>query len=61
MNIKVGEFVVSNRDGRCYRVVEYRDNTVSLKRVDGYTLFSCHPEFIASWFHPARSPSSPLS
>lgn len=55
MNIRAGEFLVSNRDGGYYRVVECRDNIVSLKRVNGYTLFACNPQFLEFWFRPVQA------
>ena len=39
MTIQTGELLISDQ-GYCYRVVEFQDETVSLMRVDGYTLVS---------------------
>ncbi|MBK4728815.1 hypothetical protein JJD41_02775 [Oxynema sp. CENA135] len=45
MSIQRGNFLISG-DGRYYRVVECTKDAISLMRVNGYTLFSCRPNFV---------------
>lgn len=49
MKLQQGELLISE-NGRYYLVVECSEESVSLKRVNGYTLFSCHPGFLDSSF-----------
>ncbi|MEM8807278.1 MAG: hypothetical protein AAGF01_14740 [Cyanobacteria bacterium P01_G01_bin.38] len=54
MNIRAGEILVS-QDGKYYRVLEANEYSVSLKRVDGHTIFACRPQYVASAFELASS------
>ena len=56
MNIRAGEILVSH-DGKYYRVLEVDEYSVSLKRVDGQTIFSCRPQYVAQAFTTASSSS----
>jgi hypothetical protein len=49
MEIRLGDILVA-RNGKYYQVVEYKEGMVSLKRVNGYTLFSCSTEFMEAMF-----------
>jgi len=49
MQIHSGDILVAH-SGEYYRVVECRDNIVSLQRVQGYTLFSCSLRFVQATF-----------
>ncbi|MGA7937825.1 MAG: hypothetical protein WCA35_30025 [Kovacikia sp.] len=49
MKIQLGDILMA-RNGKYYRVVEYREGIVSLIRVNGYTLFSCNMEYAESMF-----------
>ena len=53
-DIKAGEVLISET-GRSYRVVECTPESVSLIRVNGYTLFCCHRRFIELSFRPASA------
>ncbi|MEB3337351.1 MAG: hypothetical protein VKJ46_07820 [Leptolyngbyaceae bacterium] len=52
MKVKTGEVLIS-ATGHQYRVVEAVEDSISLVRVNGYTLFSCKPVFVESAFQPA--------
>lgn len=54
MNLKPGDILLS-RSGEGYRVVECQDQTVSLIRMNGYTLFSCHLKYVEMMFIPAST------
>ena len=45
MKIRAGEILRSN-EGAFYRVLEASHFSISLKRVDGQTIFSCRPEYV---------------
>jgi hypothetical protein len=49
MNIRAGE-IVKSPTGAYYRVVELQEESVSLMRINGFTLFSCHPSYLRSAF-----------
>lgn len=51
--IQTGEVLISD-SGRSYRVVECTPESVSLIRVNGYTLFCCHRRNIELFFRPAN-------
>lgn len=53
MKVQAGELLIAD-NGHCYRVVECGEQFVSLKRVDGYTIFSCKPVFLEGAFRPAN-------
>ena len=55
MKIQLGELLIS-KNGRYYRVVECRENSISLMPVNGYTLFSCNSTFVESSFRPVEAP-----
>jgi hypothetical protein len=54
MKFQAGEILVAH-NGHQYRVIESRDNAVSLMRLNGYTLFSCKLPFVESMFRPVNS------
>ncbi|UBF26626.1 hypothetical protein K9N68_01020 [Kovacikia minuta CCNUW1] len=54
MKIQLGDILVA-KNGEYYRVVECKEGMVSLKRVNGYTLFSCNQAFVESMFYLATS------
>ncbi|WP_156120499.1 hypothetical protein [Neosynechococcus sphagnicola] len=49
MKIQPGDLFLSE-EGHYYRVIDAQSNSVSLKRLDGYTLFSCRPPFVEASF-----------
>lgn len=51
IKIRPGEIFVGE-NGQHYRVIDCQENIVSLRRVDGYTLFSCSTRFMAAQFQP---------
>ncbi len=53
MRIQKGEFLLSS-NGKYYRVVECRENVISLMRVNGYTIFACHRALLESSFQPVE-------
>ncbi|HIK10886.1 MAG TPA: hypothetical protein IGS52_11550 [Oscillatoriaceae cyanobacterium M33_DOE_052] len=55
---ETGEVLISST-GRSYRVVDSTPEVISLLRIDGYTLFSCHPHFIETSFSPATAQQIP--
>lgn len=54
MKIKTGELLISD-NGHYYRVVEAVEDSISLMRINGYTLFSCKPPFIEAGFRPVAA------
>lgn len=57
MKIQTGDILIA-KNGDYYRVVELKDGIASLMRINGYTLFSCSAEFVASMFCPLDSSSA---
>ena len=55
MKIKLGD-VLTAENGTFYRVVECKENVVSLRRVNGYTDFSCNLAFAEAQFQSVPSP-----
>ncbi|XHX76070.1 MAG: hypothetical protein RBJ76_16655 [Stenomitos frigidus ULC029] len=49
MKIKLGD-ILTGGNGAFYRVVECKEDIVSLRRVNGYTDFSCNPAFVEAQF-----------
>lgn len=56
MEIKLGD-ILTAENGAFYRVIECKEDIVSLRRVNGYTSFSCNPAFIEAQFQAVSSPS----
>lgn len=54
MRVKAGEILVS-QDGRYYRVTEVEENSISLMRVGGQTVFSCRPAYLVETFQPSQA------
>lgn len=54
MQVKAGEILVS-QDGQYYRVTEVEENSVSLMRVGGQTLFACRRAYVNQAFQLAAS------
>lgn len=54
MRVKAGEILVS-RDGQYYRVTEVEENSISLMRVGGQTVFSCRPAYLSETFQPCQA------
>jgi hypothetical protein len=54
MKIQLGD-ILTAENGAFYRVVECEENMISLKRVNGYTSFSCNPAFVEAQFHFVQS------
>jgi hypothetical protein len=53
-NIQLGDVLISATN-KYYYVVEVAPEMISLKHIQGYTLFSCHPNFVnASFRRPTR-------
>lgn len=57
MQVRAGEILVS-QDGQYYRVTEVEENSVSLMRVGGQTVFACRPAYLAHAFQFASSTTS---
>jgi len=55
MKIKLGD-ILTAENGAFYRVVECQENIVSLRRINGYTDFSCHPAFVEAQFQAVSCP-----
>lgn len=49
MKIKLGD-ILTAENGAFYKVTECKEDIVSLRRVNGYTDFSCNPAFVAAQF-----------
>ena len=56
MDIQLGD-ILTGANGALYRVMECGENIISLRRLNGYTSFSCKPAFIKAQFHTVQSPS----
>jgi hypothetical protein len=55
MKIKLGD-ILTGENGAFYRVVECKENIVSLRRLNGYTDFSCNPAFVEAQFQSVSCP-----
>ncbi|XGW00240.1 MAG: hypothetical protein ACAF41_15050 [Leptolyngbya sp. BL-A-14] len=57
MKIQLGD-ILSAENGTFYRVVECYEDMISLKRLNGYTSFSCNLAFAESQFQSVQSYAS---
>lgn len=53
MQVRAGEILIS-QDGQYYRVTEVFENSISLMRVGGQTIFACRPTYLAQAFQFAN-------
>lgn len=53
MKIETGVCLISN-NGKYYRVIECKDNIISMVKVNGYTVFSCNISFAEKFFQFAE-------
>lgn len=60
MKIQLGDILVAE-NGAFYRVVECGEQVISLKRLNGYTAFSCNLAFVEAQFRFAEPSSSTYS
>ncbi|MBW4578436.1 MAG: hypothetical protein KME42_02555 [Tildeniella nuda ZEHNDER 1965/U140] len=60
MNIQLGD-ILTAENGAFYRVIECKEGIVSLKRMNGYTSFSCSAAFAQAQFHSVQSTPAPCS
>jgi hypothetical protein len=56
MKFHIGELIV-DQSGQRYRVVDCQADTISLKRINGYTLFSCNRHFAEQAFRAFVPPT----
>ncbi|MBC7971235.1 MAG: hypothetical protein H7Z11_14140 [Verrucomicrobia bacterium] len=54
MKIQLGD-ILTAENGAFYRVIGCEETMISLKRVNGYTSFSCNPAFVEAQFHFVQS------
>lgn len=57
MKIQLGD-ILTAENGAFYRVVECGENVISLKRLNGYTSFSCNLAFVEAQFQFVQPASS---
>ena len=60
MDIQLGDILVAE-NGAFYRVTECTEAMISLRRLNGYTSFSCSLSFIKAQFHSVQTPSAAYS
>ncbi|MBW4468993.1 MAG: hypothetical protein KME45_01150 [Stenomitos rutilans HA7619-LM2] len=60
MKIQLGD-ILTAENGTFYRVIECSGNVISLKRLNGYTSFSCNLAFAEAQFQFVQPPSSTYS
>ncbi|PSB30422.1 hypothetical protein C7B82_08970 [Stenomitos frigidus ULC18] len=56
MDIHLGD-ILTAENGAFYRVIECKENIISLIRLNGYTSFSCSLAFAKAQFQASQSPS----
>lgn len=54
MQIRAGEILIAE-NGQYYRVLEVEQDSVSLMRVGGQTVFSCRPEHVQRTFRSSKT------
>ncbi|PSN17907.1 hypothetical protein C7271_15260 [filamentous cyanobacterium CCP5] len=55
MQIRVGEILIAE-SGQYYRVIEVDQDSISLMRVGGQTVFSCRPDHVQRAFRSSKTP-----
>lgn len=55
MQIKAGEILIAE-NGQYYRVIEVEEDSVSLMRVGGQTVFSCRFDHVERNFRSSKTP-----
>ncbi len=53
MKIQTGVCLIS-KNGKYYRVIECKDNIISMVKVNGYTIFSCNINLVENFFQFAE-------